>query len=349
VKRRSKGFTLIELLVVIAIIGILAAMVFPVFARARESARKAVCLSNVKNIALAFQMYLADNNDTGPTREHRAEVLEYFDAGPGPNGPDGCGSVGDHCLAAYDGNPYLRWAVVLDEYIKNRDVWRCPSAKLTPGAKFIVPYQDWFAYWQGHEGEFSWSGGPCMQCYPSGWGGNITDSYLQGLGLDFQDVNPGEKLKVFEQSLGFNATGNTDLKLTTVQDPVNWALVFEMGSFADACGAEMAAYPDICYACAGGCGWIDWEICTWAADCGLYNQAPNDGSFANPEFRRQYSRHLGGVNIGYLDGHASWIHSQRLLSKVAEGDMLGLEFWGPYSSDGWSDVPGCYPNTQYIF
>ena len=58
-----KGFTLIELLVVIAIIGILASMVFPVFARARESARKAVCLSNVKNIALAVQMYLADNND----------------------------------------------------------------------------------------------------------------------------------------------------------------------------------------------------------------------------------------------------------------------------------------------
>jgi len=56
--RRSKGFTLIELLVVIAIIGILAAMVFPVFARARESARKTVCLSNVKNISLAIQMYL---------------------------------------------------------------------------------------------------------------------------------------------------------------------------------------------------------------------------------------------------------------------------------------------------
>ena len=58
--RRRKGFTLIELLVVIAIIGILAAMVFPVFARARESARRIQCLSNVKNVALAIQMYLAD-------------------------------------------------------------------------------------------------------------------------------------------------------------------------------------------------------------------------------------------------------------------------------------------------
>jgi len=75
---RRRGFTLIELLVVIAIIGILAAMVFPVFARARESARKAVCLSNVKNLALAVQMYLADNNDTLPPGEHRQEVLDYF-------------------------------------------------------------------------------------------------------------------------------------------------------------------------------------------------------------------------------------------------------------------------------
>jgi len=79
-RRVGRGFTLIELLVVIAIIGILAAMVFPVFARARESARKAVCLSNVKNIALAIQMYLADNNDTLPPNEHRPEVINYFES-----------------------------------------------------------------------------------------------------------------------------------------------------------------------------------------------------------------------------------------------------------------------------
>ena len=77
---RRRGFTLIELLVVIAIIGILAAMVFPVFARARESARKAVCLSNVKNLALAIQMYLSDYSDHFPPSEHRAEVVDWFNA-----------------------------------------------------------------------------------------------------------------------------------------------------------------------------------------------------------------------------------------------------------------------------
>jgi len=61
-----KGFTLIELLVVIAIIAILAAILFPVFARAREKARQTSCLSNMKQIGLAFMMYTQDYDETLP-------------------------------------------------------------------------------------------------------------------------------------------------------------------------------------------------------------------------------------------------------------------------------------------
>jgi prepilin-type N-terminal cleavage/methylation domain-containing protein/prepilin-type processing-associated H-X9-DG protein len=57
---KRRGFTLIELLVVIAIIAILAAILFPVFSRAREQARKAACVSNLKNIGMAMQMYAQD-------------------------------------------------------------------------------------------------------------------------------------------------------------------------------------------------------------------------------------------------------------------------------------------------
>ena len=60
------GFTLIELLVVIAIIAILAAILFPVFARARENARRSACQSNEKNIALGFKQYTQDNEETYP-------------------------------------------------------------------------------------------------------------------------------------------------------------------------------------------------------------------------------------------------------------------------------------------
>src|SRR5438445_10640700 len=64
---RKSGFTLIELLVVIAIIAILAAILFPVFARARESARRATCLSNLKQLGTAFQMYAQDYDETYPS------------------------------------------------------------------------------------------------------------------------------------------------------------------------------------------------------------------------------------------------------------------------------------------
>lgn len=63
---RRRGFTLIELLVALAIISMLAAMTFPVFARAREIARRTTCLSNLHQISLAFGMYLADADDAFP-------------------------------------------------------------------------------------------------------------------------------------------------------------------------------------------------------------------------------------------------------------------------------------------
>src|SRR5512138_3736279 len=100
--KKRAGFTLIELLVVIAIIGILAAMLFPVFARARESARKTQCLANVKNIAIAWNMYLTDYDKFSPS-ERRAEVIAAFD------GTCGCDPPRDACPSRVrNANPYLR-------------------------------------------------------------------------------------------------------------------------------------------------------------------------------------------------------------------------------------------------
>src|SRR3989304_367263 len=64
--RRSKGFTLIQLPLVIAIIAILAAILFPVFAKARDKARQATCLSNVKQLTLALLMYAEDYDEGLP-------------------------------------------------------------------------------------------------------------------------------------------------------------------------------------------------------------------------------------------------------------------------------------------
>ncbi|MEI6500779.1 MAG: DUF1559 domain-containing protein [Armatimonadota bacterium] len=93
---RSKGFTLIELLVVIAIIAILAAILFPVFAKAREKARQSSCLSNVKQIGLAFFQYAQDYDELLP---------------PG---------------AVYG---VEMWYDCLGPYMKNTQILNCPSKK----------------------------------------------------------------------------------------------------------------------------------------------------------------------------------------------------------------------------
>src|SRR5947209_4171066 len=77
----KKGFTLIELLVVIAIIAILAAILFPVFSQARESARRTACLSNTKQQGLALMMYAQDYDETTPTLTYTYAtniVIDYW-------------------------------------------------------------------------------------------------------------------------------------------------------------------------------------------------------------------------------------------------------------------------------
>ncbi len=361
--QRQKGFTLIELLVVIAIIGILAATVFPVLARARESARKAVCLSNVKNIALAIQMYLSDNNDTLPPSEHRAEVLAYFDMIPasGRRTDSWNGTINGHCAIATVANPYLKWPVVLDEYTRNRDVWSCPSAKIEGGATFIIGPVDWFGYLVASAGQWGDDSplgyfGPCDRGWPNGWGGTVTDSLTQERMAALVGSTEGAAHKAFVQSIATNSyQGETQgLKLAAVQDPVNYAIVGDGSQLVDSMGPGLTAYPDLCNVeCAGDMiwctPWVDWEICAlWAADCGLYYHAPQDGSFYNDrELLKRYTRHLGGSNIGYLDGHASWINSQRLLEKVRDGEIFGLYSSGPTSLCAPSQ--GGDPDGNYIY
>jgi prepilin-type N-terminal cleavage/methylation domain-containing protein/prepilin-type processing-associated H-X9-DG protein len=97
-----RGFTLIELLVVIAIIAILAAILFPVFAKAREKAKQASCLSNLKQLSLAVLMYCGDYDDVFP-------------------------KAGDWGVSQ---NEYHLWDM-LAPYVKNDAIWACPSGDYT--------------------------------------------------------------------------------------------------------------------------------------------------------------------------------------------------------------------------
>ena len=347
---RRKGFTLIELLVVIAIIAILAAMLFPVFARARESARKIQCLSNVKNIATALQMYLTDY-DKLPPSERRSEVLEYFDGLPG-GGERWNGEVNGHCGVIAYANPYLAWPVVLEEYVKNRDVWRCPSAKLVSGAKFIYPYPDWFSHLVATQG--SWGDydiGPCTDSYPTGWGGAITDSIGQQTLAG--STSEGMQAGAFERGIATNDTYMVDLKTSAINDSARAAAVADGGAWGFAIAVGITAYPDICTLECGNCaGWADWVNCSSVGSC-IYDYAPIDGSLLRDvSARKRYARHLGGTNLGFLDGHAAWMSSEAIIAEFKKGakgaiDATWVGWWGPPawcgSLEEWNSNSGNQP------
>ena len=120
-----KGFTLIELLVVIAIIAILAAILFPVFARAREKARQTACLSNVKQITLALLMYAQDYDEM------------YV---PGS-------------LAYSVPTLYAEWYKLLWPYMKNSQLVVCPSQPTSPHGDRLGygwNYQEFGYYYDSH-------------------------------------------------------------------------------------------------------------------------------------------------------------------------------------------------------
>ena len=125
--RRKRGFTLIELLVVIAIIAILAAILFPVFARAREAARKATCQSNLKQCAQALKMYTDDYDGTMPSSYLHTAALTGAAYTTGANftefGTQLCIDGRYPPLA----NAKKTWAQVLYDNMRNKDIMFCPS------------------------------------------------------------------------------------------------------------------------------------------------------------------------------------------------------------------------------
>ena len=105
---RRSGFTLIELLVVIAIIAILAAILFPVFAKAREKAKQASCQSNLKQLTLGVLMYVGDYDERFP-------CTPFWKCGRPEN------------------NYTSRWYVLIQPYVKNEQIFSCPGSSFSAG------------------------------------------------------------------------------------------------------------------------------------------------------------------------------------------------------------------------
>ncbi|MCL5283858.1 MAG: prepilin-type N-terminal cleavage/methylation domain-containing protein [Armatimonadetes bacterium] len=132
-KARLAAFTLIELLVVIAIIAILAALLFPVFAQAREQARAIACLSNARQVGMQVQMYVQDYDETMP-------IFYAYNSRP-PAGQPGHKGI----------------EVEILPYGKDKDIFRCPDDVGSPFQRIDVPGAT--SYWQAYGSSYRFDHG----------------------------------------------------------------------------------------------------------------------------------------------------------------------------------------------
>jgi len=245
-KKRKVGFTLIELLVVVAIIAILAAILFPVFARARENARRASCLSNTKQIGLGAMMYAQDYD-----RHLMSGSLTNSDGSSEFTYPNGAKSTIEY------------WYLALFPYVKSWEVFNCPSA------------DDALKYSSKSGRGFSWS--------------------AAGFAYSYRGEKPqGPLFNSNNNGIALGPSGAVGGLISAVDDPAGTIMITE-GSYV----LINYKYNSTTPALATEATVSARGACTPGYD--LYRQ----------DCLR--ARHLGTMNVIFVDGHAKAMPWQKIL------------------------------------
>ena len=189
---KCNGFTLIELLVVIAIIGILSAILFPVFARARENARRASCMSNMKQIGLGMMMYVQDYDERYPQFLRMPETTQTNSAMPGAKFDVSWSTTGRH----------ISWMDIIYPYVKSTQLFVCPSNTLSESTPSY-----------GYSDAFSGYGTASY---------NNTTTWTFGVPIPMAAVTrPSEVFLVVEETSSWNVIANP-IDIGTVAKGASW-------------------------------------------------------------------------------------------------------------------------------
>jgi prepilin-type N-terminal cleavage/methylation domain-containing protein/prepilin-type processing-associated H-X9-DG protein len=289
----KRAFTLIELLVVIAIIAILAAILFPVFAQAREKARQTSCLSNMKQIGTAMMMYVQDYDETYFMYRSRVGNPANTVAGPA----DGVGTSSE---------PEIFWNQMLDPYVKNGDIWKCPSnpfAWVYRDDKRVGQTEDAFL---GYGGQNSYA----------------ANNYV------FPTAPPANDPAgpVVEQGR----------KLAALTAPADLYVVLE--------GRYYGSLPNQPFLRTGVSTTSASRQLYWRNIGNAYQfQIPAQNGWTNAQWVQQgKSRHAGFVNVAFADGHAKAIQYNRVANINDDGSNVAdpvrnldnLRFWDPFNNPG---------------
>jgi prepilin-type N-terminal cleavage/methylation domain-containing protein/prepilin-type processing-associated H-X9-DG protein len=264
-----RGFTLIELLVVIAIIAILAAILFPVFAQAREKARQTACLSNQKQIGLAVQQYVQDNDGVFPHAvagggAPAGVTASYTDI----NSKGGTGTYTEHIFQQ------------LHPYTKNWSIYLCPS-DASPFPAFNAAGNQNGSGAPPADSSYGYNAqllqnlvGPSYQYRDS-----LSESQLVSSASSYLIAETSSSMKFFGYRGSCSGLPSTGNPIPTRLDTVRFA------------NATKAAND-------------------YSGSCTL---SPDRSLFTGKEDSK--TRHTGGANIVYADGHAKWSKWSNVLDK----------------------------------
>jgi len=269
-----KGFTLIELLVVIAIIAILAAILFPVFAQAREKARAISCLSNIKQVNLGWQMYMQDYDE-----------MWIFRPGHTPGGDTNC----EWKYVCGDNTSTQDWQDVVQPYLKNYQIADCPSAPSQPdlAGKMTGGARNYGIGINVYINDVAWDSG--TDRISSGMTHNC------GIGAD-----PPRRC-ANGQPCNYVCDGYTQAAVTK---PAQTIIISDGGYFRITKDTTSAIIS-------GESGFpCDNQVSTQHVDCGASPWlATTENSQSGGEWGPA-DRHTGTENIGFLDGHVKAMRPQ---------------------------------------
>jgi prepilin-type processing-associated H-X9-DG protein len=284
---------LIELLVVIAIISLLAAVLFPTFAQAREKGRQSVCCSNMKQLGMAAHMYMEDN-DEALYHHHEEYVLD--DGSMVPNLPPKQGATGQpgspgyddapECDGGGDGNSNAEkpWAIFFQPYMASRDFLYCPDDPASHSQQMAYNIQD-------YNGGITTIGQECS-ADPNGEQCQAENHHWAMWSYLLDSVFTHKSCRYIEEGVlpGFA----TEAAINALPDD-NLIMFSERNSVAldDPNNSAWGYVPQ-----------DDYD--TWPGEANLVQSGTGPAPY-NQEGWIAYNRHSGGSNYVFYDGHVKWL------------------------------------------